>query len=361
METSFQSDAGGLWAEQQAGSTLDYTLDWSDRLDTGDSIASSEWLADTGLIADRDSNTNSTSTVWLSGGVGGRWYRVSNTVTTGAGRVHIRGFRVFVVGKPELGIVSVFPDLGATVAALRRDRLVAIARTYAPDVPFSDEYLVEKLVVAERDIETALRVFLTPREVVPDPISDEDLAHIAALEAAGERVHIEPGYDYDPTLFRAAWGPITLRHPPIVKLHSIAFHYPQNLNAIYDVDLKWVRADRRVGRVQFVPFGAFMAGQLGGFVATSIGIGAAMPLMIRIRYRSGLENVARDWPQILSAIKSKAVLGIVDDLFLPKGGSVSGDGLSQSFSFDVNQHRSGLDDRLERIRQALFGIRFAVL
>lgn len=184
---------------------------------------------------------------------------------------------------------------------------------------------------------------------------------IAALEAQGHRVHLEPGYDYDPSLFKNAWGPIMLRHPPVQKLHAIAFHYPMNLNAVYDVDTRWVRMDARVGRIQFVPFGAFMAGQLGGFVATSIGIGAAMPLMIRIRYRSGLENVGRDWPQILSVIKAKAVLSVIDDLFLPGSGSVSGDGLSQSFTLDVSKHRQGIDDRLERIRQALFGIRFVVV
>jgi hypothetical protein len=365
--TTFNLDAGGKWVEHLAGSELDYTLDWSDSLDGNDVIAASEWVADAGLVANQASHTESTTTAWLSGGIGGRWYRVSNKVTTGSGRVHVRGFRV-LVRAPDAGassIRSVFPDLGAEVAALRRDRLVAIATMYAPGREFSDEYLLSKLVVAEREIERALRVFLIPREIVPegpDGVPDPAIdAEVAALEAAGQLVHREPGYDYDPEEFGSgSWGAIDLRSSPVCVIRGVSFHYPVN-GSMFEVRPEWLRVDKKYGRVQFVPVGAVMAGQLGGLVTQALAIGSGMPLMIRVRYRAGLENVPRDWPDILAVIRRKAMLSILEELYVPSGGSVSGDGLSQSFTFKVTEHEDALRRMIERLRQAIHGIELVVV
>jgi hypothetical protein len=366
--TTFNLDAGGKWVEQPAGSDLDYTLDWSDSLDAGDQVVASEWVADAGLVANRSSYTATTTTTWLSGGIGGRWYRVSNKVTTGSGRVHIRGFRVLVRaldgGAAAYG-PSVFADLGAEVAALRRDRLVALAAMYAPGREFSDEYLLGKLVAAEKEIERALRVFLLPREIIPegqDGLEEDALAaEAAALEAAGKLVHREPGYDYEPSTFGSnAWGGIDLRHRPVIRIHGIQFHYPVG-GSLFDVQPEWMRVDKKYGRVQFVPIGAFMAGQLGGLITQAISIGTSMPLMIRVRYRAGLEDVPTKWPDILSVIRRKAMLSILDELYLPSGGSVSGDGLAQSFQWKAQEHHDALARAIERLRQAIHGVELTVV
>lgn len=360
--TAFNTDADGKWVEQLVGSELDYTLDWSDSLDAGDGIAVSEWVADAGLVADRRSSTATTATTWLSGGIGGRWYRVSNKITTGSGRVHVRGFRV-LVRAADAGASSyaksVFSDLGSEVAALRRDRLVALAAMYAPGRVFSDEYLLGKLVVAEKEIERALRVFLLPREILPETEAAD--AEAAAFEAAGQLVHREPGYDYEPSTFSGnAWGPISLRHSPVIKLHSVVFDYPAT-GSLFDVKPEWMRLDKKYGRLQFVPLGAVMAGQLGGLVTQAIAIGTAMPLMIQVRYRAGLENVGRDWPDILSVIRRKAMLSIIEELYLPSGGTVSGDGLMQSFTWKAQDHHDALARAIERLRQAIHGIECCVV
>lgn len=75
---------------------LDYAIDWSDWLDTGDTIATSTWLVPTGLTAGTDSNTTTSATIWLSGGKGGVSYLVTNRITTTAGRETDRSFTVSV-------------------------------------------------------------------------------------------------------------------------------------------------------------------------------------------------------------------------------------------------------------------------
>ena len=71
---------------KDADAVLDYTIDWSDVFPSGDDISASTWVADTGLTVDSDTETATTTTVWLSGGTKGEVYDVTNHVTTAAGR-----------------------------------------------------------------------------------------------------------------------------------------------------------------------------------------------------------------------------------------------------------------------------------
>lgn len=68
---------------------LDYVLDWSDRLDTGDTISTSTWSIVTSspaLVIDSESETTTTATVWLSAGTVDVDYELLNRVVTAAGR-----------------------------------------------------------------------------------------------------------------------------------------------------------------------------------------------------------------------------------------------------------------------------------
>lgn len=71
---------------------LDYTIDWSSWLaDSGDdSIVSSIWNVQSGIIAESDSSTETTATIWLSGGTLGKQYLVTNRITTNGGRINDR-------------------------------------------------------------------------------------------------------------------------------------------------------------------------------------------------------------------------------------------------------------------------------
>lgn len=75
---------------------LDYSIEWSKWL-AGDQIQTSAWsVSDPGLEAAGDSNTPTRATVWLSGGVAGQSYSVTNRITTSGGRTDDRSFVIQV-------------------------------------------------------------------------------------------------------------------------------------------------------------------------------------------------------------------------------------------------------------------------
>jgi hypothetical protein len=75
---------------------LDYSVDWSKWL-AGDQIQNSGWsVSDAAIEATDDSNTPTRTTVWLSGGVAGQAYTVTNRITTSGGRTDDRSFVIQV-------------------------------------------------------------------------------------------------------------------------------------------------------------------------------------------------------------------------------------------------------------------------
>jgi hypothetical protein len=67
-------------------SLLDYTIDWSSFLGT-DTIASSEWLIDEEITKEVDYHTNTTTTLWCSGGNIGEEHSATCRITTAGGRI----------------------------------------------------------------------------------------------------------------------------------------------------------------------------------------------------------------------------------------------------------------------------------
>ena len=65
--------------------TLDYLQDWSSWLSTGDTIASSSWVAESPLTVDSEANTTTTATAVISGGLVGGRYKVTNSIVTANG------------------------------------------------------------------------------------------------------------------------------------------------------------------------------------------------------------------------------------------------------------------------------------
>lgn len=78
---------------------LDYSFDWAKWLAEGDSVSSSEWIADDGITVDRTEFSSSLTTVWLSGGIAGLHYGVTNRVTTDQGRTVDRTLIIHVTEK----------------------------------------------------------------------------------------------------------------------------------------------------------------------------------------------------------------------------------------------------------------------
>lgn len=66
------------------GSTdiLIYTIDWSNWLNTGDSINSSAWVVPAGMTLVTSANTTTQTTAKISGGTIGTAYTITNTITS---------------------------------------------------------------------------------------------------------------------------------------------------------------------------------------------------------------------------------------------------------------------------------------
>ena len=80
-------------------SVLDYGFDWSDWLDTGDTVSTSAWDVPTGITEDSDTKTTTTTTIWLSSGTVGSKYKLTNRMVTANGRTVERSFYVKVESK----------------------------------------------------------------------------------------------------------------------------------------------------------------------------------------------------------------------------------------------------------------------
>lgn len=78
----------------------DYRLDWTDLLD-GDTISSSMWsvAAGTGLVIDGQSNTATSTLLWLSSGTLGETYDLLNRVVTAGGRTYDQTVKLKVRAK----------------------------------------------------------------------------------------------------------------------------------------------------------------------------------------------------------------------------------------------------------------------
>lgn len=84
-----------LWPPKDPGDTLDYLLDWSLFLDS-DTISSAVWTVPSGLTKTAQSETTTTTTVWLSGGTADTLYTLDCTITTAGGRTAQRRVGLYV-------------------------------------------------------------------------------------------------------------------------------------------------------------------------------------------------------------------------------------------------------------------------
>lgn len=83
--------------EKSPASVLDYSFDWSQWLEAGQTVATSSWTADTGMTIDSDTKTTTKTTAFVSGGIEGNSYFVSNTITTNDGLTVKRSFLIKVI------------------------------------------------------------------------------------------------------------------------------------------------------------------------------------------------------------------------------------------------------------------------
>lgn len=71
----------------------DYGVNWAELLGT-DTISTSTWTVPTGITKDSQSNTTTTTTIWLSGGTAAETYSFDNLITTAGGRTYDRTIKL---------------------------------------------------------------------------------------------------------------------------------------------------------------------------------------------------------------------------------------------------------------------------
>lgn len=254
--------------------------------------------------------------------------------------------------------MSLFPTKATIVAELRADRLVLAGGNYFKASSLTDDFIYGKVIAAEADAARRLRVLLEPTTVFAgEPSADE-------ITAVGTGLWIEEsGYDYEPDLWNMEdWGYLVLRNKLVSSVTSVEFVYPSPVAGIFKMPDNWIRLDKKAGHLRFVPAGSNMSiGAMGSMMITMMAGGRNVPQMLKIRYVAGMVNAARDYPDLIDLIKKMAVLRIINDAFVPQSGSISADGLSQSFSADVDKFSAGIDSMIDTLRESIHGIRMCVL
>ena len=77
-------------------SVLDYGIDWSTWLSSGETISTSTWTVPTGKTEDSDSKGDTSTLIWLSGGTAGTTYELTNKITTSDNRTVERSIEIIV-------------------------------------------------------------------------------------------------------------------------------------------------------------------------------------------------------------------------------------------------------------------------
>jgi len=96
VDDFIQAGAGVAFILKDPQAVLDYVVKWSDWLAdaAGDTIVTASWTVPVGITKLSESNTAIAATIWLSGGTAGTTYRITNQITTAAGRIAQRSFDV---------------------------------------------------------------------------------------------------------------------------------------------------------------------------------------------------------------------------------------------------------------------------
>lgn len=81
----------GAWAKKDPNEKKDYGFNWAGTIDDpgiayGDPITASTWDVPSPLVKFSDNFSNGATTIWLTGGVDGETYILTNHVTTSGGR-----------------------------------------------------------------------------------------------------------------------------------------------------------------------------------------------------------------------------------------------------------------------------------
>lgn len=270
----------------------------------------------------------------------------------------VKRFKLDIVA-PNVMVKSKLFVKDIAVDEIRKDRLLLLAQGILPGYTPSDDYLWLKLVAAESETGSDLRVPLVPTQFYPDlPPTPAQVA--IANPPAGMPIERDVAYDYDPDFFQGEkWGFMVFRNKPLIKVQQILFAYPAPTVGIFEFPLDWFRIDYKYGQLRMVPATSTFVAPLNAFLLQALGGGRTIPYAFNVTYQAGIDAY-KDYPQLIDLIKRRAVLKIIEDGFLPSSGSISADGLSQSLSINMEQYRDMIDVTLNGPKGSNGGLMTAI-
>lgn len=280
-----------------------------------------------------------------------------------SGPFGVRRFEIRVEGALDLQRSALFVR-DFVINQIRADNLMAAAQPHLSDGGFSDDHIWEKVLSAEAWAARELRVPLRATRFFPGQPTQEQIEALNGMPWA-----IDPGYDYEQDMFFPdKWGMIKLNNRPLISIESVDFDFPTMGDAFFKMPIEWLRTYDKYGHVQFVPSTPALFSTAGTFVMRALTGYRVVPMMVKITYTAGIENAARDFPDLLDVVKRTAVLRAIEDGFPKESGSISADGLSQSMSIDMSQYREVVNTLLHGekgtnggLMGALHGVRSVVM
>lgn len=257
-------------------------------------------------------------------------------------------------------------DLIITPPEVRKRYLFGLILVDRFGNPYSDDDFAELIRAKTAEVEMMTdvnilyrRIWAAPQQTPPDVPGDWDI--------------IEPGYDYD---FKDLnqWLYLQLRNKPLVKpVKDFHLVYPVGLS-VFKVPEEWIRSYYQSATIQVVP----MAGAISRVFLTPQGqfaplvswyLPGQIPQVNRVSYEVGFvdengnpnpylpKNVFNMAREIVGKIAAIEVLGITGDAILAgiASQSISGDGISESFSTTASATSATYQARIESYRKDLDG------
>ena len=248
--------------------------------------------------------------------------------------------------------MSIFAET-KIVEEIRTERIPLLSEDYVDLSAVADGYIEEMVLAAEAEVERRLTVPLSPVEVFPHPPSEDEIDDLN-----GVRWVQEPGYDLPPGYFSPGhWGLLRLRIRPVISVSSVALIHPVSHTTVYDVPDSWIMLDQTGGTITILPSTDVANGRMSMFLLQAMSSGYEIPHIIRVRYKAGLSDIHTRYPDIPAFIKQLAMVRIIDSGMVPQSGSLSADGISQSFSLDSGKMVDVINKRLDDLRDQIVGPR----
>ena len=181
---------GGLMDTYSQAPTevLDYQINWLPYLAVGETIVTSAWTIPSGLTDAGHSNTTTTATQWLTGGVDGTAYIILNQITTTSARTVDYSFILKIDGSST----NTLPTNATVTASSIITGALSLLSVYAPGESISAADMAEGF----RRLNMMMRSWMTQPLTIP-VTTRAAFALIAGKGGPGNEYTIGPGGDFD--------------------------------------------------------------------------------------------------------------------------------------------------------------------